>query len=64
MPNLRRPWTTEDDARLRQLLEAGASISVVAVKLKRTASAVKSRSTKLGVERPQTRLKVESLHRI
>jgi hypothetical protein len=36
MPNLRRPWTAEDDARLRQLPEAGASISVVAIKLKRT----------------------------
>jgi hypothetical protein len=32
MPNLRRPWTAEDDARLHQLLEVGASISIVAVK--------------------------------
>jgi DNA invertase Pin-like site-specific DNA recombinase len=43
MPKLRRPWTPEDDARLRSLLEAGASVSLVAAKLKRTQSAVKNR---------------------
>src|SRR5258708_595704 len=64
MPNLRRPWTGEDDARFPKLLEAGVSISVVAEKLKRTARGVKSRSPKLGVGRPKTRLRVECLHRI
>src|SRR5260370_9968227 len=45
MRNLKRPWTADEDARLRQLLEAGASLRLVAAKLKRTAGAVKSRSS-------------------
>ena len=43
MRNLKRPWTAEDDVRLRSLLEAGVSVLLVAAKLKRTTSAIKSR---------------------
>jgi hypothetical protein len=34
--NLRRPWTADEDARLRSLLAAGTSVALVAAKLKRT----------------------------
>jgi hypothetical protein len=61
---LRRPWTAEDDARLRSLLAAGDSVSLAAAKLKRTASAVKSRSGKLGVPLLKTRSRAKSLDRI
>src|ERR1700687_4872214 len=63
MPKLRRPWTPEDDARLRSLLEAGASVSLVAAKLKRTAGAVKSRSRQ-GVARRRAPPRAESFYRI
>jgi len=43
MRNLNRPWTAEEEVHLRQLLEAGESILLVAAKLKRTPSAVKNR---------------------
>jgi len=62
MPKLRRPWTPEDDARLRS--EAGASVSLVAAKLKRTAGAVKSRSNLLGVARRRAPPRAESIYRI
>ena len=48
MRKLKRPWTAEDDAQLRSLLEAGDSVRLVAVKLKRTYGAVKSRLSKLA----------------
>ena len=63
MPKLKRLWTSEDDARLRSLLEAGASVSLVAAKLKRTAGAVKSRSNLLGVARRRAPPRAKSLYR-
>ena len=47
MRNLKRPWTADEDARLRQLLEGGTSFKLVAAKFKRTVGAVKSRSKRL-----------------
>ena len=55
MPNLNRLWTVEEDARLRSMLETGVPLVLVAAKLKRTAAAVKSRSSKLHVSRQRTR---------
>ena len=55
MRNLKRPWTTEDDVRLRSLLEAGVSVLLVAAKLKRTTSAIKSRSRHLAHHTPANR---------
>ena len=51
---LRRSWTAEDDAQLRSLLEAGDSVRLVAVKLRRTTRAVQQRSSKLGIARRHT----------
>ena len=51
MKNLRRPWTAEEDAQLRTLLEAGTPVRIAAVKLKRTTGAVKSRSSMIHVTR-------------
>jgi hypothetical protein len=36
MRKLRRSWTADEDALLRQLLEAGATFRLVAAKLKRS----------------------------
>jgi hypothetical protein len=41
MSNLRRIWTADDDAQLRSLMESGASVGLVAAKLKRTVKAVR-----------------------
>jgi hypothetical protein len=64
MPKLKRPWTAEDDVRLRYLLEGGDSFMLVAAKLERTTSAVKTRSNKLGLGRQQTVPRVEFAYRI
>jgi hypothetical protein len=64
MRKLRRPWTADEDALLRQLLEAGATFSLVAAKLKRTVGAVRSRATKLSVSSRQTRTRADSRYRI
>ncbi len=53
LENLRKPWTAADDARLRQLLESGKSISVVARELARTQHGVKYRTILLGLTIPQ-----------
>jgi hypothetical protein len=47
MVNLKRPWTAKDDVKLRALIDAGASAVLVAAKLRRTLSAVRSRSSQL-----------------
>jgi hypothetical protein len=54
MQKLRRQWTAEDDVRLRYLLEGGDSFLLVAAKLERTGSAVKTRSNKLGLGRQKS----------
>jgi hypothetical protein len=49
--SLKRPWTPEDDQVLAELRNAGRSIRVIAVRLKRTESAVTRRAGRLGLER-------------
>jgi hypothetical protein len=44
--NARRQWADQDDRQLREMAEAGKSITMMALKLKRTVSAVRGR---LGV---------------
>jgi hypothetical protein len=44
MRNLKRKSTADEDVRLRQLLEGGESLRLVAAKHQRTPSAVKTRS--------------------
>ncbi len=50
------PWTSEDDDRLRTLLESGASAAVVAAKLKRTLAATKGRAGLLRISFRQIKL--------
>jgi hypothetical protein len=44
-----RPWTAEDDARLKSMIEANMSCHVVAAKLKRSVTGVKGRLSVLGI---------------
>lgn len=48
-PNARRPWTAEEHQLLRTLLEGGASITLIAAKLKRNITAVKARASVIRV---------------
>jgi hypothetical protein len=41
----KRPWTPEEDNRLRTLLEGGVSAVFASAKLKRTVSAIKGGQT-------------------
>jgi DNA invertase Pin-like site-specific DNA recombinase len=52
--NARRPWEPEEEKQLREMAEAGTTITMIALKLKRTVTAVRGR---LGI------LKV-SLHEV
>jgi probable addiction module antidote protein len=47
--NQRNKWTSEEDGRLKTLLEANTSIHLVAVKLKRSVAAVRSRAGLLKI---------------
>ena len=55
-----RPWTAEDDDRLKSLIEASVSTDLIAAELKRTTMGVKSRAHVLGIstKRVWVRLKV------
>ena len=44
-----RRWTVEDDDRLKFLIEAGASLRLIAAMMKRTTEGVKSRAHVLGI---------------
>jgi hypothetical protein len=48
-------WTPEEDERLKTLLEANTSVHLVAVKLKRSVVAVRSRASLLKVSCKRTR---------
>ena len=52
--NARRPWDPEEEKQLREMAEAGKSIIMMALRLKRTITAVRGR---LGI------LKI-SLHKV
>ena len=49
-------WTPEKDDLLRRLAEAGLSIALIAERLKRTPSAVRTRANSIGItwKRPPT----------
>jgi hypothetical protein len=44
-----RAWTSEDDERLKSLIEASVSVHLIAAKMKRTTLGVKSRANVLGI---------------
>ena len=39
----RRPWDPEEEKHLREMVEAGKTITIIALKLKRTITAVRGR---------------------
>jgi hypothetical protein len=41
--NARRPWRSEEDKQLREMVEARKSLTMVALRLKRTEMAVRQR---------------------
>jgi hypothetical protein len=45
----KRPWTPAEESRLRILVEDGASVVLVAAKLKRTVTAIRGRASVIGV---------------
>jgi hypothetical protein len=47
--NARRQWADEDDRQLREMAGAGKSIAMMALRLKRTVSAVRGRLSILKV---------------
>ena len=42
-----RPWTNDDDTRIREMVLAGVSSREIAVSLGRTVNAVRARATRL-----------------
>jgi hypothetical protein len=48
-------WTSEEDGRLKTLIEANTSIHLVAVKLKRSVAAVRRRASLLRISYGRTR---------
>ena len=55
MPNLRRPWSTEEDDELLRFVAASISTVRIAIKLRRTKSAIIDRANKLGLRLQTTR---------
>jgi hypothetical protein len=55
-----RPWTPEEDGRLRALLEGGASKTLITAKLNRTLSAIRSRASILRLSFTQIKLKLKA----
>ena len=47
--NPRRPWKPEEESQLREMAKAGKSVTMIALRLKRTVTAVGGRSSILGV---------------
>jgi hypothetical protein len=47
--NAGKPWTSKDDAALRQLAAEGAELSLIAAQLGRTMVAISGRSARLGL---------------
>jgi DNA-binding NarL/FixJ family response regulator len=44
-----RRWEPDEDKQLQEMVEAGTSVTMIALRLKRTVSAVRSRLTALGI---------------
>jgi hypothetical protein len=53
------PWTREEDDQLRAMFEAGMKSPVIALKLRRTADAVRTRKTVLNQREAALRAKGE-----
>jgi hypothetical protein len=53
--NQKNKWTPEEDERLKTLLEGNTSIHLVAVKLKRSVAALRSRAILLKISCRRTR---------
>ena len=47
--NSNNKWTSEEDARLKSLIEDNASIHLIAAKLKRSVPAIRSRASILNI---------------
>jgi hypothetical protein len=58
-----RPWTPDDDARLRTLLESGASKTLASVKLKRSVGAIEGRASIIGISFRQIKLGLKAKRR-
>jgi hypothetical protein len=43
VPNAKRPWELDEEKQLRQMVEAGKSVTLIALRLKRTEQAVRQR---------------------
>jgi hypothetical protein len=56
MKLLSKPWTPEDDERLKALVTQGASVVRVAAALKRSHQPVRERARKLGCPFPPLRI--------
>jgi hypothetical protein len=52
MPSRKRPWTAEEDARLRAHIAKGGSPGRASVMLKRTDQSVRTRAAELGLKFP------------
>jgi IS30 family transposase len=52
----RRPWTTEEDERLRSMVEASMSIHLIAAKLNRSTEGIRARASILKISFKRARL--------
>jgi hypothetical protein len=52
--NARRPWEPEEEKQLREMAEAGKTITMMALKLKRTVTAVRGRLSIIKVSLRKT----------
>jgi hypothetical protein len=55
-----RPWTPEEDDRLRALLEGGASTMLVAAKLNRSIGATRGRASAIGISFRKIKLRLKA----
>jgi hypothetical protein len=54
--NAGRTWEPEEDSQLREMAKAGKSVTMTAHRLKRTATAVRGRSSLLDVSLKQKKI--------
>jgi DNA-binding NarL/FixJ family response regulator len=66
--NAKRPWEPQEEQQLREMAEAGKSITVIALRLKRTVTAVRFSGTRghrrTGVNGQQERAAEEAASRV
>jgi hypothetical protein len=61
--NARRPWEPEDEKHLREMVEAGKTITMIALRLKRTVTAVRGRLGILKVSIKKVGRRPKETHR-